>query len=252
MSPPDPGLYLNGMPLDYFERLRCDSPRLRVELDNPTQIDSAWVLTRYEAVLAVLRDDETFSSSSGITINKFSMSSPSGGGKPTVITMDRADHRRVRPILGATFTPRTVRLFAESYSAVATDIVAAAVARGTFDAVADVAVELPLQAICQLLGIPEELTSDVKRWGDALATPFDVDSAPSPECLGDSTEKLWGLAAELATARLEDPRDDVISRLAPQIGTPALSMDEYLGMISLLAVAGNETMRNNISHSLHA
>lgn len=252
MSPLDPDLYLDGMPLEFFERLRRDTPCLRVELGNPRQIDFAWVVTRHADVLTVLRDASRFTVTQGVTVNKFSMSSTKSGGKPALLTMDRADHRRVRPVLGATFTPRTVKLFGESYGRLAREVVAGAVAKGQFDVVAEISVQLPMYAICDLLGIPQDDRDQVREWGDAQAVPLDPELAPSPEYVLESINKLWDYAAKLADIRREDPRDDVVSRLVPKIGTPELSMEEYLGMVSLLAVAGNETTRNNISHSVQA
>lgn len=252
MSPLDPDLYLDGMPLEYFERLRRDSPCLRVELGNPRQIDFAWVVTRHADVLTVLRDSARFTSTGGVTLNRFSMSSAKAGGKPALITMGRADHRRVRPVLGATFTPRTLKLFTDSYAQLARDVVARAVTKGRFDVVAEISVQLPMYAICDLLGIPQRDRDQVREWGDAQAAPLDPELAPSPEHILESINKLWDYAAGLAEARRADPRDDVVSRLVPKIGTPELSMEEYLGMVSLLAVAGNETTRNNISHSVQA
>jgi cholest-4-en-3-one 26-monooxygenase len=252
MSPLDPDLYLDGMPLEFFERLRRDTPCLRVELGDPRQIDVAWVITRHADVLAVLRDSSRFTSTRGVTLNRFSMSSATSGGKPSLITMGRADHRRVRPVLGATFTPRTLKLFTDSYGQLAREVVAGAVAKGRFDIVSEISVQLPMYAICDLLGIPQHDRDQVRAWGDAQAVPLDPELAPSPEHVLESINRLWDYAAGLADLRRTDPRDDIVSRLVPKIGTPELSMEEYLGMVSLLAVAGNETTRNNISHSVAA
>jgi cholest-4-en-3-one 26-monooxygenase len=244
--------YLQGLPLDRFEELRRDSPCLKVELNEPRQLDYAWVVSRYEDVAAVLKDGDRFAVAEGTTINRFSMSSTKGGGKPTLLTMVGQDHRRVRTAMRATFTPRTVRLFADNYRGLARSLVAEAVALGRFDFVRAVSVRLPMAAICDLLGIPEEDREKVKAWGDAIASPLDDELAPSPQYMMDCVSNLWAYCWELAHERRDDPREDVISQLAPAIGTPELSEDEFLGLVSLLAVAGNETTRNNISHSAHA
>ncbi|WP_329410527.1 cytochrome P450 [Nocardia vinacea] len=252
MHPLDPDLYLDGLPLELFDQIRRDTPCLRVELNDPRQIDFTWVVTRHADVLTVLRDSSRFTVTQGVTVNKFSMSTAKFGGKPAILTMDRADHKRVRPVLGATFTPKAVKLFSESYGRLARDVVASAVAKGQFDVVEDISIQLPMYAICDLLGIPAQDRDMVREWGDAQASPLDPEFAPSPEYILESINRLWDYAAELAELRRKDPREDIVSHLVPKIGTPELSMEEYLGMVSLLAVAGNETTRNNISHSVQA
>lgn len=249
-SPLDPDLYMNGMPLELLEYLRSNHPCLRVELDDPRQLDFVWVLTRYDDVVAVLRDEIRFTVTEGVTVNRFSMSSTVSGGKPSLLTMGRDDHRRVRPALGATFTPRTIKVFAASYREMVRKVIEAAVAKGTFEAVEDLSFRLPMHAICTLLGIPAEDHDLVRKWGDAQAAPLDPDVAPSPEFVVESINNLWEYAAALLEKRRADPQDDVISRLIPPLDTTAISLDEYLGIVSLLVIAGNETTRNNISHSI--
>lgn len=244
--------YLDGSPLDVFERLRNEAPCVRVQLNEPTQLDWVWLVTRYDDVRRVLRDEDLFTSTDGVTINRFAMSSAKSGGKPSLVTLAGHDHRRVRSKLRGTFTPTAVKLFSDAYRELARDIVAQAVAQEQVDFVNAVSVKLPLTAICDLLGIPDADREQVKRWGDALSAPMDPELAPTSESMAEAAMGFWAYCSALAEQRRQDPQQDIISALAPTIGTSELSHDEFLGLVTLLAVAGNDTTRNNISHSVEA
>lgn len=242
----DTDFCLNGLPLEELEYLRANAPCIKVELDEPSHLDWVWLVTRHADVLRVLKDSETFTSTSGTTLQRVQ------AAKQSMLTLDGDDHRRLRGVLRGAFTPRAVRAFAESYRELVRTLVAEAVDHGPVDFVEAVSIHLPLTSICDLLGIPDEGRDDVVRWGDALSSPLDPDLAPSPEYRFEAAVKLGEYCGRLADQRRDDPRSDIISGLAPLIGTEELSHDEFLGLMVLLAVAGNETTRNTISHSVEA
>jgi cholest-4-en-3-one 26-monooxygenase len=117
---------------------------------------------------------------------------------------------------------------------------------GTGDFVTDVAAELPLQAIAELLGIPQEDRRKIFAWSNEMIGYDD------PEYDGDgqaATADLVGYAMSMAQERRACPRDDIVTKLVhAQVEGGELSVDEFGFFVILLAVAGNETTRNAISH----
>lgn len=257
LNPLDADLYRfgdpdrNGYPSELYARLREEHPCVRVDLDDPGFVDHTWILSRHADVVAVDRDAERFTSIYGHTHRKVELTSTETEGKPSMITMDGPDHARMRRLVSKSFTPRVIRTFEERYRAMSRDIVARAVRLGTFDLVEEIAVDLPAYAICTLLGVPEQDRRKVVDWTNALVSQ-DAEYSTGANSLADAMANLEAYALELAEVRRRDPGDDVVSMLLDRIGTPELSEDEYVGMVFLLAAAGNETTRTNIGHSVHA
>jgi cholest-4-en-3-one 26-monooxygenase len=256
-NPLDPNLYkfgdpaLNGYPHDLFELLRDEHPCVNVALDFPGFVDHTWVLSRHADVVTVDRDPALFTSTSGHTHRKVELTSSETEGMPSMITMDGADHIRLRRLVSRAFTPRVVKVFEQNYRTMAQEVVAKAVARGTFDLIEDVAVDLPAYAVCTLLGVPSGDHRQVAQWTNTLVSQ-DEEYSSDGRTLEGAMRKLGEYALELAELRRREPGDDVVSELVHRIGTPDLSEDEYVGMVFLLAAAGNETTRTNIGHAVNA
>lgn len=257
INPLDPDLYrfgdplLNGYPSGVYERLRRDHPCLRVELDEPGFVESTWVLSRHADVVAVDRDSELFTSTAGHTHRRVELTSTETEGMPSMITMDGPDHVRLRKLVTRSFTPRVIRSFEQSYREMARELVARAVRKERFDLIEEVAVDLPAYAICTLLGVPAEDHRRVVDWTNSLVSQ-DEEYSTGANSVEDAMAKLADYAVELAELRRRTPGDDVVSMLVGKVGTAELSEDEYVGMVFLLAAAGNETTRTNIGHSVHA
>lgn len=257
LNPLDPDVYRAGSPANHgyphelYRVLRNEHPCLKVQLNLPGFVDSTWILSRHADVVVVDRDSTLFSSTSGHTHRKVELTSTETEGKPSMITMDGSDHLRLRKMVSKTFTPRVIRAFEREYRSMAQDVVAEAVSKGTFDLIKDIGVELPAYAICNLLGVPAEHRRQVVDWTNTLVSQ-DEEYSTGGKTLEKAMEGLADYALELADIRRRDPGDDVVSGLVEKIGGPELSQDEYVGMVFLLAAAGNETTRTNIGHSVHA
>jgi cholest-4-en-3-one 26-monooxygenase len=156
----------------------------------------------------------------------------------------------VRGIVSRGFTPRAVANMRDSLRERAESIVATALAEGPGDFVTDVACELPLQAIADLIGVPQEDRKKIFQWSNAMIGYDD------PEFQGDGTVaamELLTYAMEMAEDRLVHPRDDIVTKLVnAEIDGEHLSSDEFGYFVLMLAVAGNETTRNAISHGMLA
>ena len=132
----------------------------------------------------------------------------------------------------------------------AEQIVQAAVAKGTGDFVEDVAAELPLQAIAELIGIPQEDRSKIFDWSNQMLASDDPDIEGEPDV---AAAEILGYAMMMAADRKANPRDDILTKLinADKDGR-GLTDDEFGFFVILLAVAGNETTRNAITHGMNA
>ena len=168
-----------------------------------------------------------------------------------LINHDAPEHTQLRSIVSRAFTPRAIDALHEGLKARAEKIVADAAEQGQGDFVHDVAAELPLQAIAELLGVPQEDRGKLFEWSNQLMSYDD------PEVEGDQMvafAEILGYAMALADERrTRRPRDDIVTRLvSADVEGRGLTDDEFGFFMILLAVAGNETTRNAITWGMHA
>ncbi|GAB3904985.1 hypothetical protein GCM10029964_099570 [Kibdelosporangium lantanae] len=124
-----------------------------------------------------------------------------------------------------------------------------AATEGTGDFVRDVACELPLQAIAELLGVPQDDRHKLFDWSNRMIS-YDDPEASQPEL---ASAELLGYAWQMAEDRKRCPAHDIVTTLVDaDIDGEALASDEFGFFVLLLAVAGNETTRNAITHGMHA
>jgi len=258
----DLDLFAGGFPHDVFARLRRVAP---VWWHRPTantpESEGFWVVTRHADVSAVVHDHETFSSQTG--------PGRDGSGGTTLVDMpadvvtgvmmnmtDPPAHRRIRSITQAAFTPRTIARLDDWLRALAVELVDEAVERSrdgeVVDVLADVAAELPLQTIAQLMGVPQadrhqlfEWTSTILDYGDRSLTEITDEFATAGLGL-----RSYGDAA-IARRRTEKAGgDDLLGQVLS--ADPPLSAAEEQAFFSLLFTAGSETTRNSIAGAVHA
>ncbi|MDQ1517059.1 MAG: cholest-4-en-3-one 26-monooxygenase [Actinomycetota bacterium] len=244
-----PEVYLDGPPWERLAWLRANAPVYDHRLDDPLLVDRCWVVSRHDDVRAVSRDPATFSSADGIHLRR----TATHHFRPNMINMDDPDHSRVRKLVSGGFTPRVVRAFERHYADLARGVVDKALANGgAFDGVRDVAAELPLLAICEVLGAPEADRFRIFGWSNTLLSSEDPEYAPTPEAFQESVMAMVAYAGELAERRRREPGDDLVSALLGPDGDLPLTDAEFEGLVLLLLAAGNETTRNAIAHGLHA
>jgi cholest-4-en-3-one 26-monooxygenase len=244
-----PAMYVDGPPWERFAWLRANAPVYDHPLDDPLLVERCWAVSRHEDVRAVSRDSATFSSADGIHLRR----AASHHFRPNMINMDDPDHSRVRKLVSSGFTPRVVRAFEQHYADLAAGVVDRALAGGgTFDGVKDLAAELPLLAICEILGAPEEDRFRIFGWSNTLLSSEDPEYAPTPEAFQSAVMGMVDYAGELAERHRGERGDDLVSALLGPDGTMPLTDAEFEGLVMLLLAAGNETTRNAIAHGLHA
>lgn len=257
-DPTDPDLGQQGIPLKEFMELRRSAPVWWVAQKPEARAgfldEGFWAVTKHADIAAISKNSKAFSSNENGAIIRF-------GPDMTreqielqgvmLINQDPPDHTKLRQIVSRGFTPRSVAALRERLEERAHVIVDDALAKGEGDFVTEVAAELPLQAIAELLGVPQEDRSKLFDWSNHMMSYDDPDYEVDPATA--STEILvyaMGLAAE----RKEHPADDIISKLihADVDGYGSLNDDEFGFFVIMLAVAGNETTRNAITHGMQA
>ena len=245
----DPDVFTAGAPYDALARLRRDSPVHRVELDG---LPPMWLLTRHADVITVSRDDATFSSSTGNTFIEV----PAGANSAMLPSLDPPRHTQVRRLVNQAFTKRNVARLEDRLRATARSIVDRVVDLGEFDAVPEIAADMSLQVIAEVIGVPLEDRGKIFEWSNAIGSLGieDPDYAPTPEALGQAGMAMFAYCTALvADRRASAPRDDILSALlAAEIDGERLTDNQLMEFFLLLAVAGNETTRNTLSHGIHA
>ncbi|WP_328478064.1 cytochrome P450 [Actinoplanes sp. NBC_00393] len=254
----DPDIYVHGIPHDDFAAARRDHPVSWVPQPRGSagfDDEGYWAVTKHADVMAVSRDSETFSSWENTAIVRFQADMPRDRiemQRYVLLNMDPPQHTQHRAIVSRGFTPRAINSLRSALQARAERIVASAAAGDTGDFVTEIACELPLQAIAELLGVPQEDRRNVFDWSNAMIGQDD----PEFQAAADPIEPamaLLGYAMQLADERQTCPRDDIVTTLVKaEIDGSHLSTDEFGMFVLMLAVAGNETTRNAISHGMLA
>ena len=210
-----------------------------------------WIVARHADVQHVSRHPELFISGKGTNIPDFPPEVYEYLG--SMINMDPPRHTRFRLIVNRGFTPHQVASLEESVYQRARAIVDSIAEKGECDFVDEVAAALPLQIICDMMGIPE---SDYRWIYDNTNV---VLGAADPDYGGDiaaafaASQELWKYAQELRTDRLKNPRDDITTKISlAEVDGHSLTAEEFGSFFVLLVVAGNETTRNAISHGMLA
>ncbi len=253
----DPGVNENGLPHEHYAELRRTAPiwwntqeRGAAGFDD----EGYWVVTRHADVMTVSRDSETFSTWQNTAIPRFHPSITRDRiemQRYVMLNIDPPEHTALRAIVSRGFTPRTIGKLRGVLGERAARIVRTAIVEGTGNFVTDVACELPLQAIAELLGIPQDDRRQIFEWSNEMIG-YDDPQYEGVDPLMVAWE-LFAYAMKLAEERQQTPRDDIVTTLVnAELHGSHLTIDEFGFFVLLLAVAGNETTRNAISHGMLA
>jgi cholest-4-en-3-one 26-monooxygenase len=211
-----------------------------------------WVVTRHADVINATLTPQTFSSREKTQLLRTQTLDPLmlEAQKLQMLNQDPPEHTKTRGIVQRAFTVRAIEGMRERLAGYARDIVRRALDRGEGDFVADIAAELPLLAITELLGIPAEDRREVAEWADKMIG-FE-DPARSETAMAAGAE-AYVYANAMATDRKASPTGDVVSRLVhADIDGEALTELEFDLFFTLLMIGGTETTRNAISHGILA
>jgi methyl-branched lipid omega-hydroxylase len=234
-----------------FARLRAEVPvSYHHEVDSlpgAAANTGFWSVTRYADVREVNRKAHLFSSADGVTVgdnNNPEITEFFG----SMITMDDPRHAKFRLLVQKAFTPKMVAGIEENVRVRARRLVDEAREMGSCDFVEKFAAPLPLQVICDMLGIPESDEKQIFDWTNVILGIGDPEFGASFDKLIEAAMGMFQYALALGEDRLANPRDDLTSTLMhAEVEGQRLTASEFGSFFILLAVAGNETTRNAIS-----
>lgn len=259
-DPTDPDVNEEAIPHDEFAALRRTEPVRWIPQDAAASagfIDEGaegyWAVTRHEDIAAISKNSKDFATSLNGAIIRFAPDMTREQVEVQgvmMINQDDPGHGNLRRIISRGFTPRAVNSLRAALESAAHDIVEKAKAKGAGDFVEDIASELPLQAIADLLGVPQEDRRKLFHWSNQMLSYDD------PEIEGDAEAasiEILDYFLPIAEDRKANPRDDIVTKLvtAAEDGE-GLTSDEFGFFVILLTVAGNETSRNSITHGMKA
>ena len=250
-----------GLEDDYregaFATLRREAP---ISFWPPIQYEGVetgngyWALTKLDDVHFASRHPDIFSSADGINIGDQVPELAEYFG--SMIVLDDPRHQRLRSIVSRAFTPKVVARIEASVRERAHRLVASLIANhpdGEADLVSELAGPLPLQIICDMMGIPEEDHQRIFHWTNVILGFGDPDLTLDFEEFMQVSMDIGAYASALAEDRRINHHDDLTSSLVEaEVDGERLSSQEIASFFILLVVAGNETTRNAISHGVLA
>ena len=254
----DPDTYAKGMPYETFARLRREAPVAWI--DEPARPEHGveagpgfWAVTRHADVDAVSRDQATFSSWRGTTF----LHDPKPHEVPLLrqmmLNMDPPEHTNLRRIVSRVFTPRAVAELVGSIEGYAATIVDRIAANGEADFVEEVAAEMPLLVLADVLGIPGSDRHLLFDWTNQLIGYDDPEFGGDEKQFRSAFAEMFAYAAEETERKRATPGDDVWSRIVnAEVDGERLTPGELDRFFQLLVVAGNETTRNHLTGGLYA
>ena len=246
----DPESFVAGVPHETFARLRREAP---VAWHPDINGGGFWVVTKYKDVWTVSLDQATYSSARGTALLKVFAQDQLDAQSNLMLNMDPPRHTKYRRIVNMGFSPRMTNRLEPHIREMTNKIIDGVAARGHCDFVTDIAAELPLQVIVEMLGVPLEDRAQVFEWSNTMIGMDDPEYMVSEEGGAMAAMQLYMYANQLAEQRRANPRDDLTTVLLnAEVDGEKLKEGEFDAFMLLLSVAGNETTRNQISHAMLA
>jgi methyl-branched lipid omega-hydroxylase len=211
-----------------------------------------WAVTRYDDVWAASRNPQVFISGRGVNIGDIPQEMNEFIG--SMIAMDDPRHFRLRNIVAKGFTPKQITQVEGYVRTKATAIIDRLIEQfpeGECDFVEQVAAPLPLQIICEMMGIPPSDETQIFHWTNVILGVGDPEYVGSFEQLMGVLMQMFMYAQQLGEDRRANPGDDIASVLMhAEVDGERLTPQEFGSFFILLVVAGNETTRNAIAHGM--
>jgi cytochrome P450 len=238
-----------------FRVLRDEKPisfHEEPEIENFPRGPGFWAVTRYDDVQVVSRNADLFCSGRGGS-NIGDIPQEMGEFLGSIINMDDPRHKKLRSLVSAGFTPRELNKLLDSVQERARAVVDAVAEKGQCDFVAELAAPMPLQVICDMMGVPPSHEQDVFAQTNVILGVGDPEYVQTYEDLMGAFLTLHQMATDLGEHRLEHPTDDITSVLMQaEVDGERLTVPEFASFFILMVVAGNETTRTAISHGMLA
>ncbi len=251
----DPDLYVGKVPHEIFTWLRREDP---VHWNPVAGGRGFWSVTKYDDIVAISKNPEVFSSArehGGHRIYDENIVGTAGMGAEQTdapfISMDPPEHNRYRRMISPGFGPSRLRALEDRIRQRVCNILDRLGSRKECEFVTEVAAELPIQVLAELLGIPQEDRLKLFDWSNSMIAEDDPELRKGPEETADDVAAMIEYSGRLWEERVANPGSDLISMLIHTDSEgEVMSKERYLGTFILLVAAGNETTRNSISGGL--
>ncbi|MFI7705299.1 cytochrome P450 [Nonomuraea sp. NPDC049480] len=239
------------VPHEQFAYLRKNAPVHWHDVPGDTGF---WAITKYQDVKAISRDAHTWSTELGTAFIRTQTPEFIALASLTLLNMDPPKQTRYRKLVSAGFTPRMIAQLKGKIQRRAEKIADGVADKGgEVEFVEDVAQYLPLQMICDLVGVPEQDHARIFDWSNRMVGFQDPDFRTTPEDGEIASAEALAYCDELAEERRVHPRDDILTALVQaEVDGDRLTRDEIGLFFVILFVAGNETTRNLIAHAMNA
>ena len=256
----DLDLFESGAPWSEFEKLRSDEPIHWSEENAPNH--GFWSLSRYHDIVSVLRDPATFTSERFTNLEE--VDAEQEEARRSILETDGTRHRAMRQLLQGQFTPSAVAQYETFLRGLTATTLDSAFAKGEFDFVKEVAADFPINVLARLLDVPDKDTKQLIEWGNRMVGFDDPEHADilisDPESekyrlvpfRSPAALEVFAYGDALAKDRRGKDGGDLVSVLINgemRDGIPLTERDFHTNFL-LLVVAGNETTRHTISHTM--
>jgi cytochrome P450 len=244
--------FVPGVPHDMFDVLRREAP-MYFHPPGANEEHGFWCVVKHADVVELSHDYASYSSArGGITLNELPEADMEMQ-RQMMLIMDPPNHTKLRLLVNKGFTPRMIGRLEEHVREIARDIVDRIQADGRCDFVVDVAAELPLQVIAEMMGVPKEDRHKIFEWSNRMIGSEDPEYQVDQEDYIGAALEMFAYSQNLAEHKRQNPGDDIISTLLQaEVDGEKLTDVEFNLFFQLLGVAGNETTRNLISHGMLA
>lgn len=245
----NPDTFRGGLPREAFSYLRREEPVYWHEADADTP--GYWAITRQAELDYVSKNPQLFSSAERTCMLQNPSAEEIEMMRMLMINMDPPKHLKFRRLVRSAFTPKKVDSYEPRFREIARDILDRAVVGGRCDFVTDIAAELPLIAICELMGVPLDRRQRLFELTNIMLGMDDPDLTTSQEDGMNAMTEMFMLGLELAALHRESPSSGIVGTLLEgTVEDEPLTDDEFCNFFLLLIVAGNETTRTVTSQGM--
>jgi cholest-4-en-3-one 26-monooxygenase len=246
----DPDTYAHGMPYNELKKFRDAGPV--VHMEDPRTGVPYWVISRQKELDYVCKHPALFSSAQRSPFpEEYDDFMVEEVHRKNIIGMDPPVHQKMRRVVRNAFTPKKVDSYEVVFREHARRIVGAVATRGECEFVEEVAAELPLIAILELLGVPLEDRKKFFDWTNTMIFADDPDMSLSEDAANLASLEVIEYALGLAAKHRETPTDTIVGALLDgDVEGRAITEEEFAWMFILILVGGNESTRTVIAQGM--
>lgn len=240
----------DGPPYELFARMRSEANPHWNALTGSDE-PGFWSFTRFADIAAISRDSDTFSNArGGVFATRNGGAVPLEALREILLAMDAPRHTKQRKVIHGVFTPRLVARREAHVRNTVTELLDDVIEKGSCDFVGDIAVELPLRVIADLLGVPQNDRPTLFDWTNSISL---AQATGDMELGMGAIAEMGAYLATLTAERKAKPSDDIVSLLlGAEIDGESLTDDEATFFFGTLMFAGNDTTRNTASGAMRA